>query len=200
MVRLLLIVWSFLLARSEDCPNCQEDTSSLLQHGIKEQVDTSDPAWCSEHREMPCDVFWNPFSKDSEKTKCPDGAACMKGGNGMINQCKCMMGVCKNDGLKAMCTVEAAPAPAASPAAAPAAPAPQSSPFERVVQGGQPATNADPSHCLNRREMPCKVGWMPFLDSSKTACGVGQMCAQVAGGPNRCVCQFGTCDSAGSCR
>ncbi|CAE7219126.1 unnamed protein product, partial [Symbiodinium sp. KB8] len=75
----------------------------------------------------------------------------------MINQCKCMMGVCKNDGLKAMCTVEAAPAPAASPAAAPAAPAPQSSPFERVGQGGQPATNADPSHCLNRREMPCKV-------------------------------------------
>eukprot|EP00913_Durusdinium_trenchii_P030975 g29012.t1 len=49
----------------------------------------------------------------------------------------------------------------------------------------------DTAFCTNSRSTPCKIGFIPFMDSNDQACGAGQNCEQAPNGQPMCKCIWG---------
>lgn len=137
---------------------------------------------CRNRRQMACDIFWNPLSANAELTKCGVGAVCVSE-NGQ-NVCKCQMGTdcspvdgsCQISTPMGKMGVPNSGVPSQSPA------------------GGPPM---DTAFCTNSRSTPCKIGFIPFMDSNDQACGAGQNCEQAPNGQPMCKCIWGACNNGG---
>jgi len=137
-----------------------------------------DESFCTNQRAQACKISYNPFS-DSADAACGLGQTCQQIADDQA-LCKCAVGICQSDGSCGLKKTDSATS-------------------QGTNQTGAGSGSLDAAFCTNQRAQACKIGFVPFMDSSDLACGLGQACEKTADGRALCKCVAGTCSESGDC-